>query len=276
MVRLILDYYRTPSLELLKQMECSEVEKCLKAVATPGPKPPKPPKKAGSKPTVAPSQMIFDGQDELISRFIEQATQEIDDSEDSDKSGTRSIELEGVRIDIPYNPSTEKLVDIAISDMHWGGIIEADAPNPKDAIDAAGEDGFDCYGNAQINEIRKYLGRAASFPEAKAAATAVLAAFESFLSQRVALLPFAKRLQDMPMLQVASKCQLFSEYLRSYERLLSEIKDNFKDLFELDAGGAKKVITTIIALDVVYIIGRNNSHAIPTTLIDFKEKKKKE
>lgn len=266
MVRLILDYYRTPSLELLKQMECSEVEKCLKAVATPGPKPPKPPKKTGSKPTVATSQMIFDGQDELISRFIEQATQEIDDREDSDKSGSRSIELEGVRIDIPYNPSTEKLVDIAVSDMHWGGIIEADAPNPKDAIDAAGEDGFDCYGNAQIDEIRKYLGRAASFPEAKAAATAVLAAFESFLSQRVALLPFAKRLQDMPMLQVASKCQLFSEYLRSYERLLSEIKDNFKDLFELDAGGAKKVITTIIALDVVYIIGRNNSHAIPTTL----------
>lgn len=266
MVRLILDYYRAPSLELLKQMECAEVEKCLKTVAAPGTKPPKQQKKSGNKPTVATSQMIFDGQDELISKFVERAEKEIDERDDSDKSGTKTIEIEGVKIDFQYNTSTEKLVDIAVSDMHWGGIIEADAANPKEALDAAGEDCFDRFDNTHVDTIREYLERAASFPEAEAAATAVLSAFNSFLSERKALLPYAKRLQDMPMLQVVSKCRQFSEYLRAYERLLAEIKDNFKDLFELDAGGAKQVITTIIALDVVYIIGRNNSHAIPTTL----------
>ena len=266
MVRLLLDYYRTPSLELLKKMEYAEVEKCLKAASTPGNTPPKPPKKAGSKPTVATSQMIFDGQDELISRFVERAQQEIDERDDFDKSGIKTVEIDGVKIDFPYHASTEKLVEIAVSDMYLGGIIEFDTASPKEALDAAGDDCFDRFDVTHINIIREYLGRAASFPEAEKAANAILTAFNDFLTKRETLLPFAKRLQDMPMLQVVAKSAQFSAYLRAYEYLLSEIKDNFKDLFELDAGGAKQVITTIIALDVVYIIGRNNAHAIPTPL----------
>lgn len=266
MVRQILDYYRSPSLELLKEMEYAEVEKCLKAASTPGNTPPKPPKKAGSKPTVATSQLIFDGQDELITHFVERAQQEIDERDDSDKSGIKTIEIDGVKIDFPYHASTEKLVEMAVSDMHLGGIIEFDAASPKEALDAAGDDCFERFDMTHINSIREYLGRAASFPEAEKAANAVLYAFNDFLTKREELLPFAKRLQDMPMLQVVSKCTQFSAYLHAYEHLLSEIKDNFKDLFELDSGGAKQVITTIIALDVVYIIGRNNSHAIPTPL----------
>ena len=265
-VRLVMDYYRSPSVELLKQLELSEVERCLKAVAAPGPQPPKPPKKSGSKPTVATSQLIFDGQEELISRFVEKAQQEIDARQDADKSGLKTIEIDGVKIDFPIHTTTEKLVDVAVSDMYWGGIIEADVASPKEALDNAGDDCFDRFDNSHINEIREYLQRAAEFPEAAAAANAVLTAFNSFLSARAELLPYSKRLQDMPMLQVTIKSDLFSKYLRAYEHLLSEIKDSFKDLYELDAGGAKKVITTIIALDMVYIIGRSNSHAIPTPL----------
>jgi len=65
------------------------------------------------------------------------------------------------------------------------------------------------------------------------------------------------------MLQVAAKCPVFSDYLRAYERLLGEIKDNFKGLHELDSVGAKEVVSTVLSLDIVYIIGRENSHAIP-------------
>lgn len=265
-VRLILEYYRTPSIELLKQLQLSEVEKCLKAaVPTSGTKP-KTPKKSGSNPTVASSQLIFDGKDELIDEFIRQAEKDIDDRPENNKSCIKSIEIDGVKIDIPVQASTERLVEMTVSNMEWGGIIEADVLTPKEALDNADKYSFEHFDDSFIEEAREYLQRAASFPEAEAAGKAVLSALDSFLIARKALLPFAKRLQDVPMLQVVSKCNLFSAYLQSYERLLAEISDSFKDLYELDSTGAKKVIGTILSLDIVYIIGSNNSHAVPTPL----------
>lgn len=265
-VRLILDYYRSPSVELLKQMDLSEVEKCLKAVSSGSGSKTKPQRKSGSNPTVATSQMIFDGNDALISRFVDRAQKDIDDRPEVDRSCIKSIEVDGVKIDIPVQASTEKLVQIAVSDMKWGGIIEADVASPKEALDNAEKYGFEHFDSEYVQRAKDYLLRASSFPEAAAAASSVLTAFDCFLTTRMQILPLSKRLQDMPMLQVAAKCSLFSEYLKAYERLLAEIKDNFKDLYELDSTGAKQVITTILSLDLVYIIGRSNSHAIPTPL----------
>lgn len=266
-VRLVLEYYRSPSVELLRRLSLVEVEKCLKTAATSNSSPnSKPPKKAGSNPTVATSQMIFDGMDSLISEFVNKAEEEIDSRPENDKSCIKSIEVDGIKIDIPVQAATEKLVQMAVSDMGWGGIIEADVASPKEALDNADKYGFEQFDNEFIDKARAYLTRAAGFPETEAAATAVLSTLDSFLKARCVLLPHAKRLQDMPMLQVVARCAVFSAYLKEYERLLSEIKDNFKDLYELDSTGAKEVIGTILALDIVYIIGRNNSHAVPTPL----------
>lgn len=266
-VRLVLDYYHSPSVELLKKLPLAEVEKCLKTAATSkqGANP-KATKKTGSNPTVATSQMIFDGKDSLISEFVDKAEEEIDNRPENDKSCVKSIEVDGIKIDIPVQAATEKLVQMAVSDMEWGGIIEADVSSPKEALDNADKYGFENFGNDFIEKAREYLTRAAGFPEAETAGKGVLSALDSFLKARYELLPYAKRLQDMPMLQVVTRCAVFSAYLNAYERLLAEIKDNFKDLYELDSTGAKEVIGKILALDIVYIIGRNNSHAIPTPL----------
>lgn len=264
-VRLILDYYRKPSAELLKRMDRSEVEKCLKAASASG-RPPRPPRRKGNNPTVATSQMIFDGRDELIEEFIQRAAEKIDNRPDTNKGEIVDIEVEGVKIDIPVQVSTEKLAQMTGEDLQWGGMIYADVASPKEAIDSADKYGFEAFDSEFIEHTKEYLERAASFPEAEAAANAVLNALNSFISAREQLLPYKTRLQDMPMLQVVSKCSLFSEYLRAYERLLSEIKSNFKDLYDLDSTGAKEVVSTLISLDVVYIIGREHSHAIPTPL----------
>lgn len=266
-VRMVLEYYRTPTPELLQKMQLSEVEKCLKAAAAPNPGPnPKPSHKVGTSPTVATSQMIFDGREELVSEFVERAGVEIDNRSETDKSCVKTIEIDGVRIDIPVQAATEKLVQIAVSDMEWGGIIEADVLNPKEALDNADKYGFDQFGQDFIDRAREYLLRAASFPEAAIAGSEILSALDEFISARRVLLPYVKRLQDLPMLQIVSKCSDFSKYQKTYERLLSKIKDNFKDLYELDSLGAKEVISTILALDIVFIVGKNNSHAIPTPL----------
>ena len=266
-VRLVLEYYRSPSVDLLKELSLNEVEKCLKTATNSNPDSnPKPPKKGGNSPTVATSRMVFEGKDGLIEDFVDKAEEEIDNRPENDKSCVKSIEVDGVKIDIPVQAVTEKLVQMAVSDMQWGGIIEADVVSPKEALDNADKYGFEQFDNEFIDRAKTYLIRASDFPEAKTAATAVLSAFNNFLEARRKLLPYAKRLQDMPMLQIVARCTIFSAYLKAYERLLSEIKDNFKDLYELDSTGAKEVIAIILALDIVYIIGRNNSHAVPTPL----------
>lgn len=264
-VRLILDFYRSPSNELLEKLELSEVEDCLKAASSSAATP-RSQRRVGSNPTVATSQMIFDGKETMIDGFLDKAQEEIDERPEADKSETRSIEIDGVKIDIPVQHATEKLVEIAVSDMQWGGMLEADVSSPKEALDNAEKYNFEHFDDSYVNRAREYLNRAASFPEAEEAGASVLSALDAFIASREKLLPYSKRLQDMPMLQVVSKCSLFSEYQKAYERLLAEIKDNFKDLYELDSVGAKEVVGTLISLDILYIIGKNDSHAIPTPL----------
>lgn len=263
-VRLILDYYRRPRLELLQQMELSDVEACLKAASS-SVRPPRPPRRPGPTPTVATSEMIFDGQEDLIEDFVSQAGERIDNRPDLNKNDTISLEIDDIKIDVPVHISTERLAENFISDTQWGGIIEADVVNPKEALD---DDKYEIerFGDDAISKIRNYLERAASYPEAERASKAILNALDSFIAAREGILPFSMRLQDIPMLQVAAKCSIFSEYLRTYERLLSEIKDSFKDLYELDSLGAKEVVSTMLSLDIVYIVGKENSHAIPTPL----------
>ena len=263
-VRLILDYYRRPRLELLQQMELSDVEACLKAASS-SVRPLRPPRRPGPTPTVATSEMIFDGQEDLIEDFVSQAGERIDNRPDSNKNDTISLEIDDIKIDVPVHISTERLAENFVSDKQWGGIIEADVVNPKEALD---DDKYEIerFGDDAISKIRNYLERAVSYPEAEGASKAILNALDSFIAAREGILPFSKRLQDIPMLQVAAKCSIFSEYLRTYERLLSEIKDSFKDLHELDSLGAKEVVSTVLSLDIVYIVGKENSHAIPTPL----------
>lgn len=263
-VRLILDYYRRPKLGLLQQMELSDVEACLKAASSSG-RPPRPPRRSGPTPTVATSEMIFDGQVDLVEDFIAQAGERIDNRPDSNKNDTITLEIDDIKIDVPVHISTERLVEIALADKQWGGIIEADVVNPKEALDDDKYE-FERFDDDIINQIRDYLGRAASFPEAETASKAVDNALDNFITARERILPYSKRLQDIPMLQVVAKCSAFSDYLRAYERLLGEIKDSFKDLHELDSVGAKEVVSTVLSLDIVYIVGKENSHAIPTPL----------
>ena len=266
LVRLILRYYREPSTELLKVMEISEIEKCLKAASASRHSSTKSSQKSGNKPTIVASQMIFDGNEKHIDRFIEEAVEKIDQRTDKNKSGLVTIEIDGTKIDFVTNTSTEVLADKAVSEMHWGGILEADVSNPNEALDNIDKYTFIPFDNDYIKDAHAYLERAMGFDEAKDAAKSVLVALDYFMEKRKALVPYTLRLQDMPMLQVIARCDDFSEYLQAYERMLLSIKENFSKLQDLDSTGAKSVIGAIIALDVVYVVGHINSHAIPTPL----------
>lgn len=109
----------------------------------------------------------FEGKDGLIEDFVDKAEEEIDNRPENDKSCVKSIEVDGVKIDIPVQAVTEKLVQMAVSDMQWGGIIEADVVSPKEALDNADKYGFEQFDNEFIDRAKTYLIRASDFPEAK-------------------------------------------------------------------------------------------------------------
>lgn len=264
-VRLIREYYASPSIEVLKKLTLKDVQDCLKAVANSGKASPKK-KRTGSNPVAIAASLMFDEKDAVIDQIVEEATEKIDNRSDRNKTVPVQIDVDGIQVDFVVVPTTEKLVEISVNDEKWGGFIYADVGNPQTAIENSAIYEKTEFDRKYVDEIREYLFRASSFDEARSAAESIRDAFEEFLSLRQKVLPFATRLQDMPMLQVLKENKMFVEYLESYERLIFSIKDGYTAISELDSIGAKEVVSAIVALDFVYIIGHEVSHAMPTPL----------
>lgn len=264
-VRLILEYYSTPSIALLKKMALSNVQECLKAVANSG-KTPLKKKKTGNNPVSAAASLMFEEKDELLEKFVEEAANRIDNRTDKNKVVPVPVEIDGFQIDFTVVPTTEKLAEMSVEEEKWGEYIFANVGSPQNAIDDSEKYEQTNFDSTYVDEIRRYLLRASEFEEAKATAESISLAFEKFLELRKKILPYSTRLQDMPMLQVLKESKLFVDYLESYERLIFAIKDGYTSLSELDSIGAKEVVSEIVSLDFVYVIGRDNSHAMPTPL----------
>lgn len=263
-VRLILEYYNTSDVKLLEKMVLEDVQDCLKVASKTNKR--RKSKGTGKSPVSTASEIMFEEQDELIDKFVKEAIQKIDGRNDKNKVMSVPIEIDGRLIDFPISPTTEKLAEMSVDESRWGKYIYADVQNPQMAIDDSDKYEEKNFGQDYLNEILEYLGRAKEFPEAKEAAEGIEKALQEFLNIRKSIFPYALRLQDMPMLQVLQKNMVFISYLESYERLIFMLKDGYTSLYELDSLGAKEVIGAIVSLDFVYVIGRKNSHAMPTPL----------
>ena len=263
-VRLILEYYSTPDVKLLEKMVLGDVQDCLKVVSKTNKRGKS--KKTGKNPVSTASAIMFEEQDEIIDKFVEEASKKIDERNEKNKIMSVSVEVDGRQIDFPISPTTEKLAEMSVEENKWGEYIYADVGNPQMAIDDSDKYEQRIFGDDYISEILTYLGRAKEFSEAKDAAEEIENALLEFLEIRKSLLSYSLRLQDMPMLQVLQKNKEFVSYLESYERLIFVLKDGYTPLYELDSLGAKQVISSIVSLDFVYVIGRENSHAMPTPL----------
>ena len=88
-----------------------------------------------------------------------------------------------------------------------------------------------------------------------------------FLDIRNKIFAFRKRLQDAPMFPIIANLKLFSDYLTAYEKLLDSINADFPKIWSLAASNAKEIVSTIMALDYVFVLGEKlSTHAIPTPL----------
>lgn len=267
--RKILKYYNTKDIELLSDMQLDEVEQALKSVARKASET-NSSKRRGSaaKPTALAAQLIFDDKMDSIAEVLENIQQELgnrsdpDSRSDPDKPTRVEIPVNGTRLVFTSTPTTERIADELVDTLAFGGVIFADVLNPKEAIEALDKYEYKSFDESYLNETMERLERAHSYIKDETASIRIA----QFIEARKQIVSFSMRLQDAPMLQVIKEQPLFSAYLSSYERLLSSVNDDFPKIWRDSPAIAKEMVNTIISLDMLYIVGRNEFHAMPTPL----------
>ncbi|MCD7919357.1 MAG: hypothetical protein LUG45_04670 [Clostridiales bacterium] len=263
--RLILSYYKTKNIELLKKMDIEDVESCLKAVKEKpnGENPPKARKTPIVQPTALAAQLVFEGNTDRIDDILDHIKQDVDERSNTKKSERVEIDYDSSKIQIKAEPLTEKVADQLTTDDDMGGIIHADVDSPDEAIKELEKYEFVPFKKSYLDDIRNDLKRISAL---LADGEQISEYLDKFLQARDAVAPYRKRLQDAPMLQVLARYTEFEEYIRAYERLLVVINEDFPKIWGVAASNAKAIINAVMSLDYVFVVGESKLHAMPTPL----------
>lgn len=265
MPRLILQFYRTKDITLLKMMEVDEVEKCLKAAKRTPKKPPKP-NTQHVNPTALAAQLVFDDNTQQIDSVLEQIAQEVDNRSNAQKKERIEVEYDGGKAQLKTEPVSEKIAEELIGIDDFGGRIWADVQTPSDALEGINvKYPYEPFKKEYLDVVWESLQKLSKL---LSDGESISTELSKFLEIRNKLIPYRKRLQDAPMLQVISKKELFTSYLNAYERLLTAINDDFPKIWKIAPSNAKEIINIVISMDNIFILGSNTEtcHAIPTPL----------
>lgn len=272
-VKAILQFYRCKDISILRELDLSSAEECLREVkraSKPGEKETK--AKSTIKPTSLAAQLVFDDDEEEIDKLLEQMKEAVDNRQNKDKSEAVPLTTNAGKITIKTEPATEKIANDFVGRDKYGGIVFAEVSNPKDAIDSLSKYKFTAFDESYLSKAREYLSNFESHLRASEGYTegecgkSILHYLTSFLGLRGEFADNAVRLQDAPMLQIIKEKAKYVKFLNAYADLLSVIREAFPAMWKLDPVASKEIINAIISLDVVYVIGSSNCHAIPTPM----------
>lgn len=261
--RRILSYYKTKDIALLGQMELAEVEECLKAAKEKKSPTPSPRRGTAIRPTALAAQLIFDDNQDQIPDILAQLERDIDQRANTKKAEKVEVDVDGGRAQFKTEPVTERIAEEMSSDSDFGSIIRAEVQAPDEAIRDLDKYERISLGPAILDPIWDSLSRISALVSE---GETISARLKRFLEARKELLPFSRRLQDAPMLQVLAQFDKFYKYLTSYEGLLTAINDEFPKIWAIAPSNAKEIINTIMSLDYVFVVGEAKAHAIPTPM----------
>ena len=261
--RRILSYYKTKDIALLGQMELAEVEECLKAAKEKKSPTPSPRRGAAIKPTALAAQLIFDDNQDQISDILAQLERDIDQRANTKKAERVEIDVDGGRAQFKTEPVTERIAEEMSSDSDFGSIIRAEVQAPDEAIRDLDKYERISLGPTILDPIWDSLSRISALVSE---GETISVRLKRFLEARKEILPFSRRLQDAPMLQVLAQFDKFYKYLTAYEGLLTAINDKFPKIWAIAPSNAKEIINTIMSLDYVFVVGEAKAHAIPTPM----------
>ena len=262
--RLILQYYSKKNAKLLGKMELTQVEDCLKAAKKKHDKP-QPQKKATTmKPTALASQLIFDNNSQQIDEVLSQLKTEVDERPSQGKQENIEIDVDGVKLQIKTEPTTEKIANDLTDVEDYGGVIFADVDSPYEAINDIDKYTYEPF---KKDILEKIFDKLSKINDIVADGESISKALECYLISRNKIVGYITRLQDAPMFPILANKNVFKEYLNAYEVLLIAINNDFPKILAANASSTiKTIINTIISLDNVFVVGKNNTHALPTPL----------
>lgn len=262
--RLILQYYSKKDTILLGSMELSEVEECLKAVKKTTKKPDSKKKTSTAKPTSLASQLVFDDNVSQIEELLTQIKKDVDDRSNPEKKETIEVDVDGTKLQIKTEPVTEKIASDLIDDNDYGRIIYADVNSPDEAINDIEKYESTIFDKKLLDQAFQKLQRIGEIiPEGES----ITNALRRYVIARNNIIEYSKRLQDVPMFPVLAHIDLFKEYLKSYEVLLLAINNEYPRILSANATSTiRGIINTIMSLDNIFILGKKNTHVIPTPL----------
>ena len=262
--RLILQYYAKKDLQLLNQMELSQVEECLKAAKKKPGNPPKPKNKTNTiNPTSMASQMIFEGNAQQIHDVLAQLEQKVDNRSNNEKRERVDIEVDGTKMQIKAEPVTERIATELTDETDYGGIIYADVQSPDEAIADIDKYEYLPFTENLLDRVWESLRK---IGDLVADGESISQALRNYLDARKKINKYRLRLQDAPMFPVLADKEAFTEYLVAYEKLLISINSDFSKIWQIAPSNAKEIVNTIISMDNVFVEGENNFHAMPTPL----------
>ena len=261
--RRILSYYKTKDIALLGQMELAEVEECLKAAKEKKSPTPSPRRGAAIKPTALAAQLVFDDNQDQISDILAQLERDIDQRANTKKAERVEIDVDGGCAQFKTEPVTERIAEEMSSDSDLGSIICAEVQAPDEAIRDLDKYERISLGPTILDPIWDSLSRISALVSE---GETISVRLKRFLEARKEILPFSRRLQDAPMLQVLAQFDKFYKYLTAYEGLLTAINDEFPKIWAIAPSNAKEIINTIMSLDYVFVVGEAKAHAIPTPM----------
>ncbi len=265
--RLILGYYKTRNIELLKEMDIEDIEECLKAVKEnnrpDNPDKPKRTKTPVVRPTSMAAQLVFDDNSQRIDDILDELETKVDNRQNTAKSERIDVDVDNTKMQFKVEPTTEKIASQFATDDSYGSVIYANVETPDEAIkNSAKFESLDLKRD-YLDTVWENLSRISTMVSDGESISDCLRAF---LKARSVLIPYRKRLQDVPMLQVLAKHKEFAEYIKAYEKLLAAINDDFPKIWQIAPSNAKAIINTVMSLDYVFVVGESEYHAIPTPL----------
>lgn len=175
----------------------------------------KQPKKSTSiKPTALASQLIFDDNLQQIEDILNQLKAEVDERLNLGKKESIDIDVDGVKLQIKAEPTTEKVASELTTEEDFGGIIYADVESPDEAIIGIDKYSYEPFTKELLYVVFEKLSKINAIVTD---GESISAALENYLSARKQIVEYRTRLQDAPMFPILVNKDKFKIFLNSYE-----------------------------------------------------------
>lgn len=209
--------------------------------------------------------LIIERDEEQIEDILDQIEEEYKKWENGKRKKSK-IESEQKSISVEFIPEVHSLIEAFVGPATYGGIIYADVSSPIDALDSLKKNKIKPFDESFTNDTIEILSSLENeFQETEGLTNKYI----DLLRKRNELVEMTHRLSDSPILKIVESEQLIStciSYISLYSKLMHEIKEKYSMFEAFSRVGTQELVVRINALDMVYIIGEKEVHAILTPL----------